>query len=72
MSGSWLPSSTLIRNYGDRWKELIDWDQARQDVEVKYEQVFEQFDASNMIDDKVQNCHREQSRQLPHRSSSAI
>jgi len=35
-------------------KELIDWDQARQDVQVKYEQVFEQFDASNMIDDKVQ------------------
>lgn len=35
-------------------KELIDWDQARQDVQVKYEQVFEQFDATNMIDDKVQ------------------
>ncbi|UXU05777.1 ABC transporter ATP-binding protein [Agrobacterium tumefaciens] len=35
-------------------KELIDWDQARQDVQIKYEQVFEQFDASNMIDDKVQ------------------
>jgi len=35
-------------------KELMDWDQARQDVQVKYEQVFEQFDASNMIDDKVQ------------------
>ena len=35
-------------------KELIDWDQARQDVQVKYEQVFEQFDAPNMIDEKVQ------------------
>lgn len=35
-------------------KELIDWDQARQDVQVKYEQVFEQFDAPNMIEEKVQ------------------
>lgn len=35
-------------------KELIDWDQARQDVQVKYEQVFEQFNTPNMIDDKVQ------------------
>ncbi|MDS7598004.1 ABC transporter ATP-binding protein [Agrobacterium tumefaciens] len=35
-------------------KELIDWDQSRQDVQVKYEQVFEQFNAPNMIDKKVQ------------------
>ncbi|MFK0385839.1 ABC transporter transmembrane domain-containing protein [Agrobacterium sp. NPDC090273] len=35
-------------------KELIDWDQSRQDVQVKYEQVFEQFNAPNMIDEKVQ------------------
>ncbi|MFK3779005.1 ABC transporter transmembrane domain-containing protein [Agrobacterium sp. NPDC089420] len=35
-------------------KELIDWDQARQDVQVKYEQVFEQFDSPHMIDEKVQ------------------
>ncbi|KAA3500099.1 ABC transporter ATP-binding protein [Rhizobium rhizogenes] len=35
-------------------KELIDWDQARQDVQVKYEQVFEQFNAPNMIEENVQ------------------
>ncbi len=35
-------------------KELIDWDQARQDVQVKYEQVFEQFDSPSMIDGKIQ------------------
>ncbi|NTJ43234.1 ABC transporter ATP-binding protein [Agrobacterium larrymoorei] len=35
-------------------KELIDWDQARQDVQVKYEQVFEQFDSPSMIDPKIQ------------------
>ena len=31
-------------------KELIDWDQARQDVQVKYEQVAEQFRNPNLID----------------------
>lgn len=30
-------------------KELIDWDQARQDVQVKYEQVIEQFRAPVLI-----------------------
>ena len=35
-------------------KELIDWDQARQDVQVKYEQVFEQFDSPTMLDAKIQ------------------
>ncbi|MGF9694442.1 ABC transporter ATP-binding protein [Rhizobium sp. 0TCS1.26] len=31
-------------------KELIDWDQARQDVQVKYEQVLEQFEPGQLID----------------------
>ncbi|MGE6740337.1 ABC transporter transmembrane domain-containing protein [Allorhizobium pseudoryzae] len=31
-------------------KELIDWDQARQDVQVKYEQLLEQFDPGQLID----------------------
>lgn len=35
-------------------KELIDWDQARQDVEVKYEQVVEQFRVDELIDPEVQ------------------
>ncbi|SFA92202.1 putative ABC transport system ATP-binding protein [Rhizobium sp. NFR07] len=30
-------------------KELIDWDQARQDVQVKYEQVVENFEIEDMI-----------------------
>ncbi len=30
-------------------KELIDWDQARQDVQVKYEQVLEEFEAPMLI-----------------------
>jgi putative ABC transport system ATP-binding protein len=31
-------------------KELIDWDLARQDVQVKYEQVVEQFDIDDLLD----------------------
>lgn len=39
-------------------KELIDWDQARQDVEVKYEQVVEQFRVTEDIPSGVQQMSR--------------
>lgn len=39
-------------------KELIDWDQIRQDVAVKYAQVYEQFNVENMIDPEVQALDR--------------
>lgn len=35
-------------------KELIDWDQSRQDVQVKYNQVVEQFSVDGLIDPKIQ------------------
>ncbi|TXR47236.1 ABC transporter ATP-binding protein [Phyllobacterium endophyticum] len=35
-------------------KELIDWDQARQDVQVKYNQVVEQFNVDRLVDPKIQ------------------
>ncbi|MEI2298175.1 ABC transporter transmembrane domain-containing protein [Ensifer sp. MJa1] len=35
-------------------KELIDWDQARQDVQVKYAQVVEQFSIEPLLDPQVQ------------------
>jgi putative ABC transport system ATP-binding protein len=35
-------------------KELIDWDQTRQDVQVKYVQVVEQFSVDKMIDKTMQ------------------
>lgn len=38
-------------------KELIDWDQQRQDVQVKYGQVVEQFNVEPMIDAAVQHVH---------------
>jgi putative ABC transport system ATP-binding protein len=35
-------------------KELIDWDQQRLDVQVKFAQVVEQFDVQNMLDESQQ------------------
>lgn len=34
-------------------KELIDWDQARQDVQVKYAQVVEQFNVESLVDPRI-------------------
>jgi len=35
-------------------RELINWDQQRLDVQIKYTQVIEQFDTENMIDPAIQ------------------
>ncbi|RJG40736.1 ABC transporter ATP-binding protein [Mesorhizobium sp. DCY119] len=35
-------------------KELIDWDQARQDVQVKYQQVVEQFTVDGLIEPQIE------------------
>jgi putative ABC transport system ATP-binding protein len=35
-------------------KELIDWDQMRQDVQVKYAQVYEQFNVEPLINSRIQ------------------
>lgn len=40
-------------------KELIDWDQARQDVQVKYTQVVEQFSTDTLIDPEIQSIRVE-------------
>ena len=36
-------------------KEIIDWDQRRLDVQIKYEQVIEQFQPSRILDPAVQD-----------------
>ncbi|MCG8523753.1 MAG: ABC transporter ATP-binding protein/permease, partial [Pseudomonadales bacterium] len=36
-------------------KELIDWDQQRNDVQIKYEQVIEQFQPQEMIEPEAQS-----------------
>jgi len=45
-------------------KELIDWDQARQDVQVKYNQVVEQFKVDNMVDPSIQKVSVEETAAL--------
>lgn len=36
-------------------KELIDWDQQRSDVQIKYDQVIEQFGPGELLDSKLQD-----------------
>ena len=45
-------------------KELIDWDQQRQDVQIKYEQVIEQFQPPEMLDPSVQDPEQDASQAL--------
>jgi putative ABC transport system ATP-binding protein len=45
-------------------KELIDWDQARQNVDVKYAQVIEQFDVEGIVDANLQALNREPTKPL--------
>jgi putative ABC transport system ATP-binding protein len=45
-------------------KELIDWDLTRQDVQVKYEQVVEQFESPDMIDPALQAPEPSRERRL--------
>jgi len=45
-------------------KELIDWDQSRQDVAVKYAQVYEQFDIEGMIAPEIQLMQTDPPEQL--------
>ena len=40
-------------------KEIIDWDQRRLDVQIKYEQVIEQFQPSKILDPAVQDPARD-------------
>ena len=40
-------------------KELIDWDQQRTDVQIKYDQVMEQFAPGQLLDAKLQDPHTE-------------
>lgn len=47
-------------------KELIDWDQARQDVQVKYAQVVEQFNVDHLVDPQIQALVPEPVNRLEH------
>ena len=45
-------------------KELIDWDQSRQDVQVKYNQVVEQFSVDHLISPAIQQLSPEPAQRL--------
>ncbi len=40
-------------------KELIDWDQQRQDVQIKYDQVIEQFTPPGMMEPHLQHIEND-------------
>ena len=46
---SWSPSCAPTSDLPSPIKELIDWDQQRQDVQIKYEQVIDQFQPEGMM-----------------------
>lgn len=50
-------------------KELIDWDQARQDVQIKYAQVVEQFDVEGLVKPEV---HSVVAAPVPHLSEAVV
>jgi putative ABC transport system ATP-binding protein len=54
-TGSLLASINAYKDVPSPIKELIDWDQQRQDVQIKYDQVIEQFSPKEMLDEAKQD-----------------
>ena len=54
-TGSLLAAINAYKDLPDPIKQLIDWDQQRQDVQVKYDQVMEQFNPDGMLDPGLQS-----------------
>jgi putative ABC transport system ATP-binding protein len=54
-TGSLLASINAYKDVPSPIKELIDWDQNRQDVQIKYDQVIEQFSPRDMLDEAKQS-----------------
>jgi putative ABC transport system ATP-binding protein len=59
-TGSLLASINAYKDVPSPIKELIDWDQQRQDVQIKYEQVMEQFDPDGMLPPELQDIEAAQ------------
>jgi putative ABC transport system ATP-binding protein len=54
-TGSLLAAINAYKDLPDPIKQLIDWDQQRQDVQIKYDQVMEQFNPDGMLDPELQS-----------------
>ena len=52
--GSLVAAINAYKDVPSPVKELIDWDQQRQDVQIKYEQVIEQFSPDGMLPPELQ------------------
>ena len=59
-TGSLLASIVAYKDVPPPVKELIDWDQQRQDVQIKYDQVLEQFSPDGMLAPELQDHTAEQ------------
>jgi putative ABC transport system ATP-binding protein len=53
-TGSLLAAINAYKDLPDPIKQLIDWDQQRQDVQIKYDQVMEQFNPDGMLSPELQ------------------
>ncbi|HEY4164435.1 MAG TPA: ABC transporter ATP-binding protein/permease [Dongiaceae bacterium] len=58
-TGSLLASIVAYKDVPSPIKELIDWDQQRQDVQIKYDQVMEQFNPDGMLASELQHPEAE-------------
>src|SRR3954468_7830428 len=54
-TGSLLAAINAYKDLPDPIKQLIDWDQQRQDVQIKYDQVMEQFNPDGMMSPELQS-----------------
>jgi putative ABC transport system ATP-binding protein len=54
-TGSLLAAIVAYKDLPDPIKQLIDWDQNRQDVQIKYDQVMEQFSPDGMLPAELQS-----------------
>jgi putative ABC transport system ATP-binding protein len=54
-TGSLLAAINAYKDLPDPIKQLIDWDQQRQDVQIKYDQVMEQFNPDGMLPPQLQS-----------------
>ncbi len=54
-TGSLLAAIVAYKELPDPIKQLIDWDQQRQDVQIKYDQVMEQFSPDGMLPAELQS-----------------
>ena len=59
-TGKLFATINAYKDLPDPIKQLIDWDQQRQDVQVKYDQVMEQFSPDGMLSPELQSLETDQ------------